>query len=254
MQGLHIPPEQEYGFQLPTLPPPQIPGGFILPAGQPQPQPPQPQLRQLGLFDPLRIVQQASGGGNPDLSRSLAAAGIAAASLPALFQHQHQPQPQQMPPPPGMMYHPQHYYYPYQQQQYMQPIDTSEQVRAKKRIYRHESFPEKLHRMLEETEELGRDDIVSFTAEGNAFEIHQPEAFVKEIVPKYFRHNKLTSFRRQLSMYGFRRMRGGQEPPAYTHELFLRGRPELCKQMVRVNELSPYEQEMHQRKPPPQPR
>jgi len=110
-------------------------------------------------------------------------------------------------------------------------------VRVGKRTYRHESFPEKVHRMLEETEENNRDDIVSYTADGRAFEIHQPEVFEPEILGHYFRHSRLTSFRRQLSMYGFARVRDGPDAGAYMHELFVRGRPELCKNMVRANEL-----------------
>jgi len=67
------------------------------------------------------------------------------------------------------------------------------------RAINQEAFPEKLHRMLMEVEEADKDDIVSFNAEGNAFEIHRPDAFEEEIIGNYFRHNRLASFRRQLS-------------------------------------------------------
>jgi hypothetical protein len=46
---------------------------------------------------------------------------------------------------------------------------------------RYESFPEKLYRMLVEVEAKGRDDIISFTLEGDRFEIHQPEVFEEEV-------------------------------------------------------------------------
>lgn len=65
---------------------------------------------------------------------------------------------------------------------------------------KRESFPTRLYRMLLEIEAQGKDDIISFTGEGNAVQIHRPDAFV-EILPDYFRHRNVASFKRQLSMY-----------------------------------------------------
>lgn len=107
-----------------------------------------------------------------------------------------------------------------------------------RRAYKHESFPQKLYRILEKIEEQGKDDIISFIADGTAFEIHQPDAFQEEIIPLYFRHQSLPSFRRQLGMYGFKKIKdGGPAHGGYAHELFVRGRPYLCRPMKRIAEF-----------------
>ncbi len=60
-----------------------------------------------------------------------------------------------------------------------------------------EPFPEKLHRMLEQTERDGLTDVVSFFTHGRAFAIHKPKRFQTEIMPTYFKQTRLTSFQRQ---------------------------------------------------------
>jgi HSF-type DNA-binding len=51
---------------------------------------------------------------------------------------------------------------------------------------------------------------------------------------RYFHQSKLTSFQRQLNLYNFTRLTRGPDKGSYYHEYFLRGRPSLIHQMVRV--------------------
>lgn len=97
-----------------------------------------------------------------------------------------------------------------------------------------EPFPEKLHRLLCEVEAAGRSDVISFVANGRAFAIHKPDKFFKEIVPLYFRQSRLSSFKRQLNLYGFELINTGPARGGYYHELFVKDRPELCRRMRRV--------------------
>ena len=96
------------------------------------------------------------------------------------------------------------------------------------------SFPLKLHAVLDQVDRDGLSSIVSWQPHGRCFVIHKPKEFVDHVMPNYFRQTKLTSFQRQLNLYGFCRLTRGKDSGGYYHELFLRGKPFLCKRMVRT--------------------
>lgn len=91
-----------------------------------------------------------------------------------------------------------------------------------------------MHRLLTEVEGAGRSDVISFVASGRAFAIHKPDKFFKEIVPLYFRQSRLSSFKRQLNLYGFELINTGPTRGGYYHEMFIKDRAELCRRMRRV--------------------
>jgi hypothetical protein len=97
-----------------------------------------------------------------------------------------------------------------------------------------EPFPEKLYHIIQEVHQQGNSNIISFYAHDRAFGIHDPDRFADEIMPRYFKHSKMSSFIRQLSIYGFIRITSGPDAGGYYHELFLNGRPSLCMHMRRV--------------------
>ncbi|KAL7569726.1 hypothetical protein ACA910_018587 [Epithemia clementina (nom. ined.)] len=114
---------------------------------------------------------------------------------------------------------------------------TEQQSQQKKRKYDHEAFPQKLHRLITDVEEQGRVDIISFLDEqdGGGFGVHQPQAFVEHVMGHYYRGNSWASFRRQLFSYKFPIQKQGRLKGVYRNPLFLRGRPELSKQIERCD-------------------
>jgi hypothetical protein len=96
-----------------------------------------------------------------------------------------------------------------------------------------ENFSLKLYRMLEEAETEGDDEIVSFLPDGRSFAIHKPKQFESEIMPKYFTTSRMSSFQRQLNLYGFRRITDGREKGGYFHESFVKGKKMQCKKIKR---------------------
>jgi hypothetical protein len=96
------------------------------------------------------------------------------------------------------------------------------------------AFPVKLHSVLTQVEADGLAHVISWQPHGRCFVVHKPKEFVDHVMPKYFRQTKLTSFQRQLNLYGFNRLTRGADAGGYYHELFLRGKEFLCKRMVRI--------------------
>lgn len=98
-------------------------------------------------------------------------------------------------------------------------------------------FPVKLHYIIDHAIAEGCQDIVSWTPHGRAFKIHNEALFLSKIIFKFFFIRKMANFKRQLGVYGFRRIRSKntEDTGAYFHELFLRQRPELCIGIFRVN-------------------
>ena len=85
----------------------------------------------------------------------------------------------------------------------------------RRRNGRSGKFPQKLHQMLADLDQQGRSDIASFVKHGRAFAIHKPTEFAKEVMAKYFRMSRFSSFQRQLNLYDFQRITEGSDKGAY---------------------------------------
>lgn len=93
------------------------------------------------------------------------------------------------------------------------------------------TFPEKLHQLL--SSGAVEPDVIGWAPHGRCFLVRKPKEFATTVMPRNFKHTKLTSFQRQLNLYGFKRITKGKDRGAYYNELFLRGRPKLCSMMRR---------------------
>ncbi|GMI32715.1 hypothetical protein TeGR_g9607 [Tetraparma gracilis] len=90
-------------------------------------------------------------------------------------------------------------------------------------------FPEKLLSLLS----VAPAEIIGWLPHGRAFKIRNVRQFTESTMPTHFKHTKITSFQRQLNLYGFKRLTRGPDVGAYYHEYFLRDRPHLCTKMRR---------------------
>eukprot|EP00903_Cladosiphon_okamuranus_P007768 g7523.t1 len=90
-------------------------------------------------------------------------------------------------------------------------------------------FPYILHDLLKNEPK----SVVTWTRTGTAFGILDNEAFGRDVLSSYFKHNKFSSFQRQLNLYGFRKIVKGRESGCYMHPSFLRDRPDLLSEVRR---------------------
>jgi hypothetical protein len=89
-------------------------------------------------------------------------------------------------------------------------------------------FPGRLHHMLQVVERQGWDSIISWTPDGTAIQINDPDQLA-EILPRFFSLTKYRSFRRQLNMWHFERINENH----FRHPLFLRDNKAMCASMSR---------------------
>ncbi|XP_033855843.2 heat shock factor protein 1-like isoform X1 [Acipenser ruthenus] len=101
------------------------------------------------------------------------------------------------------------------------------------------AFLTKLWTLVEDPD---TDPLICWSPSGNSFHVFDQGRFAKEVLPKYFKHNNMASFVRQLNMYGFRKVvhieQGGLVKPEkddteFQHAYFIRGQELLLENIKR---------------------
>ncbi|XP_077209624.1 heat shock factor protein 1 isoform X2 [Paroedura picta] len=101
------------------------------------------------------------------------------------------------------------------------------------------AFLTKLWTLVEDPE---TDPLICWSPSGGSFHVFDQGQFAKEVLPKYFKHNNMASFVRQLNMYGFRKVihieQGGLVKPEkddteFQHPYFIRGQEHLLENIKR---------------------
>uniref|UniRef100_A0A8C8GHT9 HSF-type DNA-binding domain-containing protein n=1 Tax=Oncorhynchus tshawytscha TaxID=74940 RepID=A0A8C8GHT9_ONCTS len=101
------------------------------------------------------------------------------------------------------------------------------------------AFLTKLWTLVEDSD---TNEFICWSQEGNSFLVMDEQRFSKDILPKFFKHNNMASFVRQLNMYGFRKVmhidtgivkqeRDG--PVEFQHHYFKHGQDDLLENIKR---------------------
>ncbi|XP_029351912.1 heat shock factor protein 2 isoform X2 [Echeneis naucrates] len=105
-------------------------------------------------------------------------------------------------------------------------------------------------------EDADTNEFICWSQEGNSFLVLDEQRFAKEILPKFFKHNNMASFIRQLNMYGFRKVmhidtgivkqeRDG--PVEFQHPYFKHGQDDLLENIKRkVSNARPEDNKIRQ--------
>uniref|UniRef100_H3BZI7 Heat shock transcription factor 4 n=1 Tax=Tetraodon nigroviridis TaxID=99883 RepID=H3BZI7_TETNG len=100
------------------------------------------------------------------------------------------------------------------------------------------AFLTKLWTLVEDPE---TNHLICWSASGTSFHVFD-QGFAKEVLPKYFKHNNMASFVRQLNMYGFRKVvnieqsglvKPERDDTEFQHLYFLQGHEHMLEHIKR---------------------
>lgn len=97
--------------------------------------------------------------------------------------------------------------------------------------YQSAKFPGQLMAILLSNDECVC-NAISWLPDGNGFFIKNSYILVEKVLPLFSRKTELSSFKRKLNRWGFRRGKKSQSDGSFQHKFFQRDRPELCHKMT----------------------
>uniref|UniRef100_A0A8B9FF80 HSF-type DNA-binding domain-containing protein n=1 Tax=Amazona collaria TaxID=241587 RepID=A0A8B9FF80_9PSIT len=143
-----------------------------------------------------------------------------------------------------------------QQQQQQQQPPQPQPLQAQPLLAAGSGVPAFLSKLWALVGEAPSNQLITWSQNGQSFLVLDEQRFAKEILPKYFKHNNMASFVRQLNMYGFRKVvhvdsgivkleRDG--PVEFQHPYFKQGREDLLEHIKRkVSSSRPEENKIRQ--------
>nr|CAI5836784.1 unnamed protein product [Callosobruchus analis] len=114
----------------------------------------------------------------------------------------------------------------------MQPFGTGDST---------SNIPAFLGKLWKMVNDPNTDHLICWSAAGNSFVIQNQAQFWYELLPLYYKHNNMSSFVRQLNMYGFHKMStvengtmdSDKDEIQFYHRYFQKDQPELLRNIKR---------------------
>ncbi|EIE87401.1 hypothetical protein RO3G_12112 [Rhizopus delemar RA 99-880] len=116
------------------------------------------------------------------------------------------------------------------------------------------SVPAFLNKLYSMVNDPTTNDLICWAEDGKSFFVNQQEDFARKVLPRFFKHNKFSSFVRQLNMYGFHKVphlqQGVLETDSeserweFSNPNFQRSKPELLVLVTRKKGVSADEKEI----------
>ncbi|KAK1784870.1 hypothetical protein P4O66_018309 [Electrophorus voltai] len=109
------------------------------------------------------------------------------------------------------------------------------------------NVPAFLNKLWTLVEDPDTNHLICWSTTGTSFHVFDQGRFAKEVLPKYFKHNNMASFVRQLNMYGFRKVvnieqsglvKPERDDTEFQHLYFLQGREHLLEHIKRKKEYA----------------
>lgn len=117
--------------------------------------------------------------------------------------------------------------------------------------YTTTNIPAFLTKLWTLVEDEKNSELIAWDQSGFSFHVYDQTRFAREILPRYFKHNNMASFIRQLNMYGFRKvnsidhgsLRNEKEDLEFHHPYFIKDKEQFLEYIKRkVSDIKQHQQ------------